>query len=53
MAGSDGEAPAVWVTGRAGPRPAVGGAAMGLWAAAGQWEAGRRRRVEREESERA
>jgi hypothetical protein len=51
VAGSDGAAPAVWATGRAGPRPAAGGGrrrraggrggdgtasmAPGQWAAAG------------------
>jgi hypothetical protein len=55
VAGSDGAAPVVWATGRAGPRPEAGGgrrqraggAATGLWApgpwaAVGQWVAGRR-----------
>jgi hypothetical protein len=50
VAGSDGAAPAVWATGRAWPRPTAGGrggdgtalTAPGQWAAAGQWEAGRR-----------
>jgi hypothetical protein len=51
VAGSDRAAPAVWATGRAGPRPAAGGwggdgtvGAGAVGGGGGLWAAGRRRR---------